>query len=142
MKKVMAAFFVGLLFALGLGLAQMTNPEYVLGFLDIAGNWNPTLLFVMIGALAIHAPFYRLLRKRPKPILDTQWHVPTSRHITTPLVLGAFLFGMGWALSGFCPGPALVSLGTLSPGILLFLVGLLAGMLLFRALDRILKIQR
>lgn len=142
MKKIMTAFFVGLLFSMGLGLSGMTNPENVIGFLDLFGNWNPSLLFVMVGAIGVHAPLYRLLHKGPKPLFDSQWHIPTSRKITPSLVAGAFLFGVGWALAGFCPGPAIVSLATLSPGILLFMSGLIGGMLLFKGLDKIFKFQR
>jgi len=142
MKKIMTAFFVGLLFSVGLGLSGMTNPENVISFLDLFGNWNPSLLFVMVGAIGVHSPLYRILQKLPKPLFDSQWHIPTSRKITPALVIGAFLFGVGWALAGYCPGPAIVSMATLSPAISLFMLGLLGGMLLFKGLDKILKFQR
>lgn len=110
MKIVMAAV-AGLLFGVGLSLAGMTQPAVVLGFLDVAGDWNPRLLFVMAGAVITTAIGYRLAWRRERPWLDASFHLPVARHVDMRLLLGAGLFGIGWGLAGYCPGPALASLG-------------------------------
>jgi uncharacterized membrane protein YedE/YeeE len=117
----------GLLFALGLGISGMTNPGKVIAFLDVAGpGWDPSLAFVMLGAISVHALFLRLL-KRERPYLADAYDAPNRFQIDTGLVLGAALFGLGWGASGFCPGPAVVSLVTLAPGVLVFVAGMLLG---------------
>lgn len=98
MKNALASFIVGLIFALGLGVSGMTQPQKVVGFLDLFGQWDPSLIFVMIGAIAVHFLTYRLIRKRNTPLLDTQWHVPTKRELTPSLMIGSVLFGVGWGL--------------------------------------------
>ncbi|MET0340439.1 MAG: DUF6691 family protein [Polyangiales bacterium] len=123
----------GLLFAVGLGLSGMTQPAKVLGFLDVFGAWDATLLFVMAGAVGVH--FFaarRTKRADAKPVLADSFELPTKTAIDTRLVLGAALFGIGWGASGFCPGPALVSLAGLAPGTLLFLGAMAVGMLAHR----------
>jgi uncharacterized membrane protein YedE/YeeE len=117
----------GLLFALGLGISGMTNPAKVIAFLDVAGpNWDSSLAFVMLGAIAVHAVFLRL-SKRERPYLADAYDAPNRFQIDTDLVLGAALFGLGWGASGFCPGPAVVSLVTFAPGVLVFVTGMLLG---------------
>jgi uncharacterized protein len=117
----------GLLFGFGLLLSGMANPAKVLNFLDIAGPWDPSLAFVMGGAVIVTAIGYRLVLRRAKPILDASFHVPTSRQIDRKLVLGATIFGVGWGLVGLCPGPALVSVVLGAPAIFVFVPAMLIG---------------
>ena len=128
-----AALLAGLLFGVGLGLSGMTLPSKVLGFLDVTGHWDPSLMLVMVGAIGVHAALYRVIRRRRSPLFDDVFHVPTSRVLDGKLVGGALLFGVGWGLGGFCPGPALVSLATGHTGPLVFLGAMLLGMGLQRA---------
>jgi len=109
MKSLMA-LLAGLLFGVGLGMAGMTQPAVVLGFLDVGGAWNPRLLFVMAGAVPVTAIGYRLVWRARKPRYDSSFHVPAVQHIDARLVIGAALFGIGWGIAGYCPGPALASL--------------------------------
>jgi hypothetical protein len=141
MKTILSALAIGVLFGLGLAISGMTNPAKVVGFLDVAGSWDATLAFVMGGGLAVNFVAYRLTRKRARPLFAGQFQVPTRRDIDLPLVGGAVLFGTGWGLGGFCPGPALASLGVgawqgsgpFEPGVLVFVASMLAGMGLFSA---------
>ncbi len=123
------AFAAGLLFALGLGLSGMTRPSKVLGFLDLSGTWDPSLLFVMIGAIAVYATAYRLVMRRARPLAAPRFDVPPKRPIDRRLVFGALLFGGGWGLGGYCPGPALVGVatGVITP--IVFVASMLAGVL-------------
>lgn len=105
----LVAFLSGLIFAYGLFVGGMTDPKKIISFLDLLGKWDPQLLFVMIGALLIHIPAYLYFKKRAHPILDSKKHIPTGKEISKELIIGAFIFGVGWALSGYCPGPGLVS---------------------------------
>jgi len=127
MKKILLALVSGILFGLGLSLSQMVNPEKVLGFLDITGNWDPSLAFVMIGALAVAFISFRWVLKRPAPLLDNAFHVSKRREIDKPLLLGAALFGIGWGMSGYCPGPALASLGLGTREALVMVIAIYAG---------------
>jgi uncharacterized membrane protein YedE/YeeE len=128
MKTVLAAFFSGTLFGAGLAWSGMTNPARVLGFLDITGNWDPTLMLVMVGALAISGPLFPLVLRRPRPVLAALFNLPSKRDLDGRLLIGAMVFGIGWGLAGLCPGPAIAGLITGSPAILLFLAAMLAGM--------------
>lgn len=127
MKKMIAALFCGLLFGLGLAIAQMINPAKVIGFLDIAGNWDPSLAFVMMGALTVMTSARFLILKREKPLLEIDFHLPDRNDIDRKLILGAVLFGMGWGIGGFCPGPALASLGIANSKLLFFVGAMLVG---------------
>lgn len=100
----------GLLFGLGLAFSEMTNPAVVIGFLDIFGNWNPSLLIVMASAITIGMIGYSIKRKSLKPLLANVWQIPTARNIDSKLVIGSALFGIGWGLSGYCPGPGLTAM--------------------------------
>ncbi len=142
MKSAMAALAVGFVFALGLGISGMTQPQKVVGFLDLFGNWDPSLIFVMVGAILVHFVTYKLIRRRTSPLFSVQWHVPTKRDITPALVVGALLFGVGWGLGGFCPGPAMTSLASLEGKPVVFVISMLAGMYLFRLVDSKLKLQK
>lgn len=136
MKGAVTAFVAGVLFAVGLAVGGMTDPRKVMSFLDIAGGWDPSLAFVMGGAIAVYAPGYRLIVRADRPWLDTRFHLPTRRDIDARLVLGASLFGAGWGLGGFCPGPALVSAMSLGTGALVFAGSMLVGMIGFAAWER------
>jgi uncharacterized protein len=127
MAQIAAAFAVGIIFALGLTVSEMINPARVIGFLDVAGRWDPTLLLVMAGALAVTVPIFPLILRRSKPFLAAQFSLPTKTRVDGPLILGAVIFGAGWGLAGFCPGPAIASLASGSPGIILFVVAMLVG---------------
>ncbi len=128
---IVAAALSGLLLGAGLTISGMVNPAVVLGFLDIAGAWNPALLLVMAGALAVALPGYWLLQGR-KPMFAEKQLVPTRRDIDRPLIAGSLIFGVGWGLAGVCPGPALTMFG-IRPGMaLLFVAAMSAGIILSR----------
>ena len=132
MNKNIAALGSGLLFGLGLAISQMVNPAKVIGFLDIAGNWDPSLIFVMAGAIAVAFVFFRLILKSPAPKFSPTFHVPNITSIDKTLIIGAGLFGAGWGLVGFCPGPALSSLAYGRIETVIFLVAMFAGFYLER----------
>ena len=136
MKHRISEFFVGLLFGLGLILSGMTDPSKVIGFLDIFGLWDPSLALVMGGAIAVGFFAFALAKKRTINFLGGALQLPTSSQIDKPLVIGAVLFGAGWGLAGFCPGPALVSLASGQIKAAAFVVFMLAGMQLFEMLGR------
>jgi uncharacterized membrane protein YedE/YeeE len=141
MKNSLISLVVGLIFAIGLGLSGMTQPAKVVGFLDIFGNWDPSLAFVMFGAIGVHSIVYRLVIHRPGPLASPKWHVPTRKDLNAPLFVGSALFGAGWGLAGYCPGPALVSSVSLMSDVLVFVVAMLAGMYVFKALAKPLKLS-
>ena len=123
----LSAFICGLLFGLGLLMAGMANPAKVLGFLDIAGLWDPSLALVMIGAIAVAFVAFWYSKKKPQSLLNTKFNWPEATAITRPLLAGSALFGLGWGLVGLCPGPALVLAGTGSVQGLIFIVFMLIG---------------
>ncbi|HEX2449062.1 MAG TPA: DUF6691 family protein [Methyloceanibacter sp.] len=125
-------FLAGLIFGLGLLISGMANPAKVQNFLDIAGTFDPSLIFVMAGAVTVSLIGYRFILQRPRPILAERFYLPTAKDIDLRLVGGAALFGIGWGLSGFCPGPAIVSLPLLAKGTLIFVLAMLAGIGLAR----------
>ncbi len=127
----LSEFGVGLLFGLGLILAGMTDPSKVLGFLDVAGLWDPSLAFVMGGAVLVSLGAFALAKKRSRSFLGGAMHLPTGRDIDRRLITGSLLFGAGWGLAGFCPGPAIVSVATGNPKAIVFVVAMLAGMAVF-----------
>ncbi|WOD38991.1 YeeE/YedE family protein [Nodosilinea sp. E11] len=131
----LVALAAGLLFGLGLGCSQMIDPQRVIGFLDLFGTWDPTLAFVMGGAVLVTLISFRFILRRSAPLLDRNFFVPTRNDIDRPLVLGAALFGIGWGLGGYCPGPAIAALGLGSANPLLFLAAMLAGSLAYKALN-------
>lgn len=126
----------GLLFGAGLDISGMTDTRVVLGFLDITGAWDPSLLFVMIGALAVTVPGFWLARKRSKPVFAGEFHLPATCKIESKPLLGSVIFGVGWGLYGYCPGPALASLGTLNWQPLLFVAAMAAGVYLEKAVSK------
>lgn len=127
----------GLIFGLGLVISGMADPAKVLNFLDVAGRWDPSLAFVMAGAVAVTAAGYRIVLTRPKPIFAARFSIPTLRDIDGRLCLGAAIFGIGWGLAGLCPGPALVSIGLGAPGVLVFVPAMFAGMFAARWISRV-----
>ncbi|MFT3925815.1 MAG: YeeE/YedE family protein [Myxococcales bacterium] len=128
------AFFSGLVFAVGLVLSGMTEPARILDFLDFAGHWDPSLAFVILGAVGVFAPLYKLTNRNDRPKFAATFQLPTRRNIDGRLLLGAGLFGVGWGLSGLCPGPAVVSAGSLAVPSIVFVVAMLGGMQIFRVL--------
>ena len=136
MPRTVSALLVGILFGAGLAVSGMMNPAKVLGFLDITGDWDPTLAFVMGGALIVALPATMLARRRARPVLAERFDLPARKTIDLPLIAGAALFGLGWGLAGFCPGPAFAALSTGLGQVGLFVVAMLAGTLVFRATQR------
>lgn len=131
----LTALLSGLVFGFGLILSGMANPAKVIGFLDLAGNWDPSLAFVMAGAIAVGAAAFYTARKRTVSFLGGAMHLPTARDIDRRLIAGSLLFGAGWGLGGFCPGPGVVALGMGETKALIFIVAMIAGMGLFEMLE-------
>lgn len=129
-------FAIGLIFGLGLILSGMSNPAKVLGFLDLAGVWDPSLAFVMGGAIIVGLVAFQIARKRTQTFLGGALKLPTAKDIDKRLVLGSLAFGAGWGLAGFCPGPALVSLGSGEVKAFIFVAAMLVGMGLFELVNR------
>jgi uncharacterized membrane protein YedE/YeeE len=130
--KLMLAFALGLLFGLGILISGMGNPAKVLNFFDVAGNWDPSLAFVMGGALAVTAVGYRIAFGRKRPVFDDAFRLPPTSQVDLPLVSGAGLFGIGWGIAGFCPGGVIPALGLGYAEPLIFFVAMLAGILAVR----------
>lgn len=133
----LSALLAGLVFGFGLILSGMANPQKVLGFLDLAGNWDPSLAFVMGGAIGVGVVAFALARRRTHSLLGAPMQLPASSEISRRLVLGSLAFGAGWGLAGFCPGPAIVSAAAGYRGAWIFLTALIAGMMLFTLLERL-----
>jgi uncharacterized membrane protein YedE/YeeE len=132
--RILVSAIAGLVFGLGLIISGMADPAKVQNFLDLFGTWDPSLAFVMLGAVAVTFAGYRIAFGRGRPLLADKLSLPTRADIDVQLLAGAGLFGIGWGLSGFCPGPAIVSLPLLATGTLVFVPSMLAGMLIARAL--------
>ena len=130
------AFVVGLLFGLGLIISGMTDPAKVIGFLDLAGAWDPSLAFVMAGAILIGAVGFTIAKKRQFSLLGAPMRLSSVTKLDTRLLLGSLVFGIGWGLSGFCPGPAVVSAAAGQPKAWLFVISMLSGMALYTLLER------
>jgi uncharacterized protein len=128
MKTLLTSFVSGLVFALGLGISGMTRPVKVIGFLDFFGAWDASLAFVMLGAIAVYFVAYRSSRKMPSPLLAPDFSLPKRSDLDTKLILGAAIFGAGWGLGGFCPGPALTSLAAGAPAVVVFVAAMVVGM--------------
>ncbi len=127
MKRFIIALFSGLLFGLGLSLSQMINPNKVIGFLDIFGNWDPSLAFVMIGALTFTFIAFKFVLKRANPIFEDNFHVSKRSDINKALLGGAAIFGTGWGMTGYCPGPAVASMGLANTEALVMVISIYAG---------------
>jgi uncharacterized protein len=133
---LISAFVVGLVFGIGLLVSGMANPAKVLGFLDLAGAWDPSLVMVMGGAVGVGLIAFTVAHSRAEALLGTPMRLPERNEIDAPLVLGALGFGVGWGLAGFCPGPALVALGALEIKALVFVAAMIAGMGLYELIER------
>ena len=127
--RVIVAYLIGLVFGVGIMISGMANPAKVLNFFDVAGTWDPSLVFVMGGAVLVAAVGYFFVLKRPMPVLDSKFHLPVVREVNLPLVAGSATFGVGWGIAGFCPGGAIPAIGTGRSEVLIFMVALLAGIL-------------
>ena len=127
MRALVASFGAGGLFAIGLGVAGMTKPSKVVGFLDLFGAWDASLGFVMLGAICVYFVLYRVITKRPTPLLETRFHLPSRKDLDARLVVGSAIFGIGWALGGYCPGPGLVSAASGGLPAAVFVVGMAVG---------------
>lgn len=137
MKSALIAFACGLVFALGLGLSGMVDPSRVLAFLDITGAWEPDLMFVLGGAVAVYALGAREVLSWPRPWDGLRFQLPTRRSLDRRLLVGAALFGVGWGLTGLCPGPALVDLASGAADVWIFVAAMLAGMAGFSLFNRL-----
>jgi len=125
--KLTIALIAGLVFGIGLSLGGMTQPAVVLGFLDLFGAWDPRLMFVMAGAVLTTAIGYRLVFRRGRPLFESDFQLPTARRFDARLIVGSALFGTGWGIAGYCPGPALASLGGAAPSLLVLVATMVAG---------------
>ena len=134
--RIAAAYAIGLVFGLGIAISGMINPAKVLNFFDVAGAWDPSLAFVMAGALAVTFVGYRLVLARPAPLLENRFQVPTNRTIDLRLVGGAALFGVGWGIAGFCPGGALPALGAGMAEVYGFVAAVVLGILIAKTILR------
>ena len=130
--RLLVALFSGVLFGLGLVVSGMVNPAKVLGFLDVAGDWDPTLAFFMGGALLVAVPAFRVILKRPRPVLAEEFDLPAKKDLDARLLAGSALFGVGWGLAGFCPGPAVTALASGLAPAFVFVAAMVAGMALYK----------
>jgi uncharacterized membrane protein YedE/YeeE len=135
-QAVVFALGAGFVFGTGLWLSGMANPRKVLDFLDVTGRWDPSLMLVMAGAVAITVVGYRLTLKNKKPLFEEKFQIPEKTSIDTPLVAGALIFGAGWGIAGYCPGPALTALATLSTESIVFVGAMIAGGVLHALVSR------
>ncbi|MAA80264.1 MAG: hypothetical protein CL916_13500 [Deltaproteobacteria bacterium] len=136
------SLFCGFIFAVGLGLSGMTDPNKVIGFLTLNKDWDPSLAFVMAGAIAIHGTTYFLFRKQKKPFFAPSFSKPATSNIDSKLIIGALMFGLGWGLGGFCPGPAIVSTVSLHPKVGVFVVSMLSGFFLVNVITYMLSFRK
>ncbi|TNE97754.1 MAG: YeeE/YedE family protein [Gammaproteobacteria bacterium] len=136
MKYSLASLLSGLIFGLGLIVSGMANPEKVLGFLDIAGLWDPSLAFVMGGAIIVGLGAFAIARKRTRSFLGFDMRIPTNKHIDKRLIIGGLAFGAGWGIAGFCPGPGLVALGAGEAKAAVFVASMVSGMIIFEVIER------
>lgn len=128
--RMITSYLIGLIFGVGISISGMANPAKVLNFFDVAGTWDPSLAFVMGGALAVTFLGYRFVLKRPEPFLADAFHLPMRRELDLRLIGGSAVFGVGWGIAGFCPGGALPALGTGRAEVFIFVAALLAGILI------------
>jgi len=136
MSKIGSAFLAGFVFALGLGVSGMTDTTKVIGFLTLGENWNPALMLVMGGAIAVHFVFYKIVTKRQSPLFDEMFHIPTRTDLTGRLIVGSVLFGLGWGMGGICPGPGIISLASGHTDVFVFIASMIAGAVLCQQVER------
>ena len=130
-KKLLLSFFSGLIFSIGLGVSGMTNPDKVKGFLDIFGKWEADLAFVMGSALFISIISYQIVNRMKKPIFEKSFAIPNNKNIDYKLIIGSALFGLGWGISGFCPGPAMASIVTFKSEVIIFVASMFTGFFIY-----------
>jgi hypothetical protein len=135
-RNLASALGAGFLFGIGLWVSGMANPKKVLGFLDVTGDWDASLMFVMGGAVVVTAIAFRFVLRKEKPFFGESFHLPTKKDIDVPLVAGSAIFGIGWGIAGYCPGPALTALTTLSTESIIFVAAMIGGGILHRLLVR------
>jgi uncharacterized membrane protein YedE/YeeE len=135
--RIIAAYAIGLVFGIGIAISGMANPAKVLNFFDVAGSWDPSLGFVMGGALAVTFIGYRLVFRRPAPLADSRFHLPDNTRLDARLIGGSVLFGIGWGITGFCPGGALPALGSGRFEVFAFVIAMIAGMMLARRFPKV-----
>ena len=140
--NVLSAWITGLVFGAGLVVSGMANPAKVLGFLDLAGQWDPSLALVMGGAVAVASVAFHFTRQRSTSLLGAELKLPLATQIDARLIGGSLLFGIGWGIAGFCPGPALVAVGLFDVKALVFVAAMLLGMAVFEALERVPRADR
>jgi len=132
LRKLILSFLAGTLFGLGLCVSQMIDPQKVIAFLDVSGNWDPSLAFVMIGALLVTVISFPLVLRRPSPFWGECFAVPATRKIDGPLITGSILFGIGWGLAGLCPGPAIAGLAYGMHKSIIFVLAMISGMIIYQ----------
>jgi uncharacterized protein len=132
--RLVSAYLIGLVFGIGISISGMANPAKVLNFFDVAGSWDPSLILVMSGALVVTFIGYRLVLRRPAPLMDLKFHVPDNSRIDARLLGGGAVFGVGWGIAGFCPGGALPALGTGRIEVFAFVAALIAGIFVAKGL--------
>jgi len=137
LKSALVAFFVGVLFGAGLTISGMTMPHKVIAFLDVFGAWDPTLAFVMFGAIAVHFFAYRIAKRQTSPLLADRFLVPDKKPVDRSLIIGSIMFGIGWGLAGYCPGPAITSLVSFNPQVVCFVIAMAFGMWLHEKIPRL-----
>lgn len=137
--RLITAYIIGLIFGIGISISGMANPAKVLNFFDIAGNWDPSLIFVMGGALVVTFIGYRFVLAKPAPVLEQRFQLPTSTRLDLRLIGGSAIFGVGWGIAGFCPGGALPALGTGRSEVFVFVAALLAGIVIAKTFVRIME---
>ena len=135
--RLIVSYIIGLIFGIGISISGMANPAKVLNFFDVAGTWDPSLIFVMGGALITTLIGYRFVLRRPAPTLEETFKLPTRNDLDLPLIGGSALFGIGWGIAGFCPGGALPALGTGRSEVIIFIVALVAGVFAAKGLQRL-----
>lgn len=138
--RLLISYCIGLIFGIGIAISGMANPAKVLNFFDVAGTWDPSLMFVMGGALITTFIGYRFVLKRPAPSLGETFQIPTRRDLDVPLIGGSALFGLGWGIAGFCPGGALPAIGTGSTDVFIFVAALVAGILAAKVLTQLSRV--
>ena len=136
MKTSLAALLSGIVFGLGLAISEMINPARVIGFLDVTGNWDLTLMLVMGSALAFTIVGFPLITRKAHPVLAEKFTLPTKQNLDMPLISGAVLFGIGWGLAGLCPGPAIAGLASLNPSVFLFVLAMVVGQVIGIQLEK------
>jgi uncharacterized membrane protein YedE/YeeE len=129
---ILISFFVGLIFSVGLSISGMVNPKKVIGFLDVFRAWDPSLLWVMVGAIGTNFIFFKIILKRNRPLLSLIYEVPKKIKIDKKLIIGSMIFGIGWGLAGICPGPALSNILFFNEKVIVFVLSMLGGMIVYK----------